>query len=150
MAGEAFTWSALEHEHREQSSDWYLAVVIIAAAIMVASIMLGNILFAIFVLVATGALLVQTMKHPQEVEFALTERGVQINSTLYPYSTLESFWATEDALLIIKSEKTFMPHLVIPFHPEDEDTIRGILLQVMEEEEQYESIAEVIMHRLGF
>ena len=150
MADQAFAWRAREHEHRDHQSDWYWSVAIVAAAIIVASVMLGNTLFAVVVLVATTALVIQTMKRPDELDFALTERGVQIQNKLYPYSTLESFWATEDSLLLIKSEKTFMPHLVIPFHPDDEDTIRAILLQVMKEEEQHESLAEIIMHRLGF
>ena len=150
MANNAFAWRAFEHEHKDQSTDWYAAVAIITIAIMVASIMLGNILFAVVVLVATSALVLQGMRHPREIDFALTERGVQIETKLYPYSTLKSFWATEDALLIIRSEKTFMPHLVIPFHPEDEEVIRNILIQVMVEEEQHESLAEILMHRLGF
>lgn len=150
MERASLEWTALEHDHRDHQSDWYWSVGIIAGAIMVASIMLGNVLFAVVVLIGTSALVLQTMKQPREITFALTERGVRIENKMYPYSTLESFWTTEDAVLIIKSNKTFMPHIVIPFYPEDETLIREILLQVLDEVEQYESLGDVIMHRLGF
>ena len=150
-------WEAFEHIYQEKTADWFWAVGIIVIGITVTAILLGNLLFAVLILISGFALVISAVKKPDLVRFGITERGITIEDTLYPYTTLESFWIEEPeagigpAKLLIKSEKLFMPHIVIPLTDEiDTEILRDLLLEVMKEEEHHEPAAQKLMEYLGF
>lgn len=153
----SISWEAYEHIHEPKTADWFWALWVISLAIAGASIILGNYIFAILVIVAAGALHIHAHHLPRIVTFILNEKGVRIDKTFYPYKTLESFdietHETEFgtfAKLFIKSKKTLMPLIVAPIaqvHPED---VREYLSIFLEEEEHHENVGEKILEWLGF
>jgi hypothetical protein len=150
MDRELLTWEALEHRHRPHGPDWFWAIGVIGLGISVTAIVLGNLLFGILVIIGTVALLLQSLKHPREIEFGITERGIRIGTTLYPYTTLEVFWITEDDLLLIRSTKVFMPLLIIPIEGPAREEVRDALLGFLDEEELHEPLSHKIMEAVGF
>ena len=88
------------------------------------------------------------------VHYKITQRGVVIGNTLYPHSSLDSFWVEEmldEPKLLISSKKMFMPHIVIPISEEvDRDDLRDYLLDHVDEEEQNEPLSMKLMEYLGF
>ena len=146
-------WQGHEHEHGERKTDWFWAVGIVAVGVAVVSILLGNLLFAILVIIAAIGLVIQVMKEPRVFRFGIAERGIIIGERLYPYSTLESFWVenTEhEQVLLIKSNRFFMPYLVLPLTGVHPELVRGYLLEVLEEEELHEPLSQKIMEYFGF
>lgn len=147
------SWTTLEHEHRERSSDWFWSVGIVAVGGAVLAILFHDILFAAVILVGAVALVLHVLRKPRELYCEISERGVLVGTTLYPYSTLESFWIHEHMVpnkLLLTSQKLFMPHIVIPLSDVTAEEVRDILLDHLPEHEVQPSFSEHIMERLGF
>ena len=152
------SWKAYEYIHEPKSADWYWALGVISLAIAGASIIFGNYIFAILVIIGAISLAVHAYHHePKLVTFTLNEKGVKIDHIFYSYKTLESFdietHETEIgtfAKIFIKSKKTLMPLIVIPIaevHPED---VREYLSIFLEEGEHMESTGHRLLEWLGF
>ncbi|MEX0672602.1 MAG: hypothetical protein WDZ82_03200 [Candidatus Paceibacterota bacterium] len=155
---EKLEWSTLEHEHLNKTADWYWAVGLIALSIAMASIIFGNFLFAILIVIAAIALMIQSLNGPAEMNIAITSRGVVINKKLYPFNTLESFWVENDEesqegpKLLAKSHKILMPLIVIPINEEevDPEDVTDYMLDFVDEEELFEPLSQKIMEWMGF
>ncbi|MEK7606482.1 MAG: hypothetical protein AAB458_02740 [Patescibacteria group bacterium] len=147
-------WTTPEYEHRERSNDWYWSVGIVAVGGAVLAILFNDLLFAVVIVVAAVAIVLHALRHPGELTCEIQDRGVLMNTTLYPYRTLESFALHEHEhpnMLILTSQKLFMPHITIPLASDiHADEVRDILLDYLPEHEVLPSISEKIMDRLGF
>jgi len=150
---EQINWDAEEFEHRPKSNDWYWAVGIITVAIAVGSIMFENILLAVFIIISSLALVLQSAQKPKLLNISVDSRGILINKRLFPFNSLESFWLEKtdyEDRLIVKSKKALMPFIIIPVHQEDSVEIEQFIAEHLKEEELHESLAQKIMERLGF
>jgi hypothetical protein len=147
-------WEELEYEFFEKKSDWFWALGIISISIAVTSVILGNLLFAILILVGSFTLALYAAKKPDIVHYEINQKGVVIEDKLYPYNSLDSFWVDSDRekpKLLVTSKKLLAPHIIIPLNEElDTDMIRDYLLDRVDEEEQRESLSTQIMEYLGF
>lgn len=150
MEPESLIWEAPEYQHHHHTNDWFWAVGLVGLGLCVTAVILGNVLFGVLVLLGTIALILQAVKHPRHIEFGIGARGVRIMDTLYPHSTLESFWITDDGLLLIRSQKALMPLLTIPLEDVSREEVRDTLLGFIDEEEMHEPISHKIMDALGF
>lgn len=148
-------WQAHEYEYIEKDTNWFWAVGIITAALALVAILVGNILFALVILLAGFTLSLHAARKPDIVNFEINPKGVKVDATLYPFSTLESFWVDElneiNPKIIFKSEKPFMPVIILPMPAEtDPEDIREYLRYYLEEEEMYEPLSHKLMEYLGF
>src|SRR3990167_9481497 len=85
-------WDAHEYEHKERSSDWFWAVGIISVSVAIASVIFGNIIFGILVLISAFALSLFINRPPSTLHIIVDEKGVTRGKIRYPFSTLQSFW----------------------------------------------------------
>ncbi len=149
-------WEALEYDHVEKTSDWYWAVGIIAGSIALISVILGNIMFAIVIVVSTFALIVASKRVPKLVRFEISKAGVLIDKELKPFGTLRSFWVENNDHTDEPSKLFFKPRgvkgalIVIPIEGVSPLDIRDFLLHHLLEEEHYEPFLQKVMERLGF
>jgi hypothetical protein len=149
-------WQALEYHHEPKSTDWFWAVGIIALCVAITSIIYGDVLFAILILIAAGSLAIYAVREPDLVSFELNDKGVLIERKMYPYATLESFWVEEHnnvhphPKLLIKSQKLTMPLIVIPIDEVHPDEVRNFLLNYLAEEQHFEPLSQKVMEYLGF
>ncbi len=150
----SITWEALEHTHQPKGADWFWVLGIITLAVSVAAIVLGNTLFGILVLVAGVVTGIASRREAKVIAYAITTRGVRIDSVIYPYSTLDSFFIDEQnpsgPQLLLKVERIFMPLLVIPLPPEDIDEIEALIAARLPEERLEEPIAHKFLEFFGF
>lgn len=148
------TWEALEHTHEEKGGDWFWALGIVTLGAAVASILFGNILLGIIIIISGTVMGLMSLREARVVPYAVTLRGVRVEDRLYPYSTLEAFFIDEDnptgPQLLVRSEKTFMPLLVIPLPEEYLDDIEDILANRLPEEHMEEPLANKILEFFGF
>ena len=148
------TWEALEHHHGEKGSDWFWALGIVVVASAAASILLGNTLLGILILVGGSVMAMLAMREPKIVPYAVTLRGIRVEDKLYPYSTLESFYIDEEdplgPQLLAKSEKMFMPLIVMPIPEEYIEDIEDILASRLPEEHLEEPFANKLLEFFGF
>ncbi len=124
-----FEWQAKEYEFQEKSADWYWALGIIATAAVIASILFGNVLLALVIVAAAGAIALQAAKRSKVHHFAITDLGLEIDNRLYSYDTMLHFSVLEYPLhdippaLSIKTRSVFVPHLLVPLVDVDLDDV---------------------------
>ncbi len=152
-------WSALEYEDKERDPDWFWALGIIVVTTSIAAIIYENYFFAALIILSGILLAVFAKKKPDLIDYEINILGVRIGSSLYPYENIKSFWIEEshpDAphfkdILFIKSERFFMPVLLIPIDPAMAPDIRDIMYtKNIPEEEMHVHVSETIMDSLGF
>ena len=152
----SIAWEAYEHEHREKSKDWYWSLGIIIATASILSIIFGNYIFGVLLIVIGVSLGIVGSKHPRLVLFELNGIGVRIGNKLFPYATLESFWVQDNnehertSQLLIKSRKPMVPLIIIPLDGVETEEVRDFLLYNLLERELEESLSHIILESLGF
>ena len=147
------SWNAPEHLHTEKGNDWYWTVGIVTLALAAVAIIFGNIITAVFIVVAATALVIHASKPARTVYHEVNDRGIIVDNILYPFLSLESFWIPHDELppkIILKSRKTFMPYIVVYIDEVDPESVREILLKYIAETEHHESILKHLLERFGF
>ena len=151
---EKFIWEAPEYVHTEKNSDWYWAVGIISISIIIASILYHNFLFAGVIALSVFLLVYFAGRAPRVIPFEVSEKGVKINTLLYPFDSLESFWIENENLpdpkIILKSKKIFVPYVLIPLPEESSEKLRAFLRVYLPEVEHHEPLSHKIMEYLGF
>jgi hypothetical protein len=147
------SWDAPEHYHTAKTSDWYWSVGIITLAIAAVTMIFGNVISGIFVIVAAVALVLHASHPARELHIEINDRGVAIEGRLYSFLTLESFWIPHDefpAKLIIKSRKLLMPLIVVYIHDIDPEAVREVMLKYIAETEHHEPFLKHLLERCGF
>ena len=146
-------WQAYEHEHIERGRDWYWALGIIAVCAALISVLFGNSLFGILILVAAATLGLLAKTTPSLIEFELTERGIRVGDVLHRYEEVISFWVEEHdvnpPILLVDTVKWLSPNLVIPIEGVDPREVRAFLSERAEEIPMKESAAHKILEFFG-
>lgn len=146
-------WSAYEHQHIERGSDWFWALGIIAVSAALTSILFGNVLFAILILLAAFTIGMIARQPPEMHEFELTDRGVRIGEDFHPFDSIVSFWVDDELpepLLLIDTTTFMSPNLVMPIGNTPAETIRTHLRAYVEEVPMKEPLAHKILEFFGF
>ena len=74
----SITWEAPEHHHVEKGNDWFFALAIIIIALVIAAVLFDNVLFALVIGLAGGALAVSAAKRPAIIPYGVTVRGIRM------------------------------------------------------------------------
>lgn len=154
MEPQRLAWSAYEAGAEQKSADWYWALGIIAVAGSASAAIFGNVLFAIVIIVGAIALSLNAARGVHESNIELNQKGFVINSRLYPYKALASFWVEERTeehpRLFIKSTSTFTPQIIVPILSVPPEKVHDFLLEYLEEEEMAEPLSQKILEFFGF
>lgn len=148
-------WKGHEYSHFEKGSDWYWALGLVSVAAAVTAIIFKDVLFAIFILIAGFVLAIFASRKPNEVSFALTQRGIRIDDKLYPYQNLKSFGIEEISpnhipRLILASKHALTLDIIIPLEHVDANEVHDFLLNFLEEDDHTEPLVHRVMEWLGF
>lgn len=150
----AITWEAPEHTHAEKKGDWFWIVGIFIIAGALSSIFLGNTLLGILIFVGGAVMLILAARPAKMIAYAVTQRGLRIDDTLYPYTTLKSFYIDENnpggTQLLVASEKMFMPLLILPLPEEYIDDIEEIISSRLPETHLEEPFVHKLLEFFGF
>lgn len=149
------SWSAPEYTHKERGNDWFWAIGIITVVACGIAIWLHNYVFAIFLLVSGGSLIMFTLRHPQDVTYTIETNGLSMGKDLYEWKVLKSFNIKKNdngdyAKLLIETSKYFLPIYTIPLPKENIEEVKESLLKVLSKSEIDESKSMVFMEKLGF
>lgn len=150
---EPLSWVALEHEHIDRHPDWFWVVGIVALGGATLALFLGNVLFALFIVMCAITISLYALKHPERIQYEIGEKGVRVDTKIYPYQTLESFCIHEhhDSFrLILKSQKIFMPYIFVPLDTIPPEDVRRAFAGKLPEIYVPESISEKLLEIIGF
>ena len=146
------SWEGHEHLHIERTRDWYWALGIVSVSSALTSLLFGNVLFGVLILVAGITLGLMAHHPPRTVVFRFVEKGLMIENELYPFSDMKAFWITEDEhpTLLIDTPRFLTPDVVIPLPEDAVEEVRAELRAHVEERELEEPLPYKIMEMLGF
>src|ERR1700756_3571532 len=125
-------WSAYEHDFIERGADWFWALGIIALCGAVLSVLFGDTLFGVLIIVAAVAFGLMANVPSELATFELSERGIRINGILHRYHDVVSFWVEDEhhrghPLLLIDTTKFMAPNFIIPIVDIDPHVVRTYL-----------------------
>ncbi|MBI4709455.1 MAG: hypothetical protein HY764_04625 [Candidatus Portnoybacteria bacterium] len=147
-------WEAPEFENPEKGHWWFIIVGIVALAVFTIALLMSNFIFALLIVISVFIIFVFALKKPKIVKFKIDGSGIMIDEKLLSYRDLRSFWIFYDPPhikeLSIKSKKWLMTLIKIPLEQEDPSQIREALIKFIPEEEQEQSLIDVITRRIGF
>lgn len=151
---EPFQWQELEYQNKERPQDWYWAIAVITVASSLGAVIFVNIIFALFILLAGGTLILFSLRDPDVITVNIDRRGVAVNDKLYPFNVFDSFWIEErenPSVIILKSEQVYSPLILIPIAEEiDPDEVREYLVEYLDEEEMLVPFSRKILEFPGF
>lgn len=146
-------WSAYEHDHIERGVDWFWALGIVAVSVALTSILFGNILFAVLILIAAYTIGIIARTPPELVEFELSDRGIRVGGVLHRYDEIISFWVEDEhnrePLLLVDTTKFMSPNLIIPIEGIDPHLVRTFLQERTKEVPMKEPVSHKILEFLG-
>ena len=147
-------WKALEFIYVEKTPDWYWALWIIAISLAIVAFLFKDPILLILIILAAFALSIFAAKRPDMLDCEINHFGIKMQKTLYPFSSIESFWVEElpkrEPKIILKSKRWFSPYIVIPLGEIDPETVREHLRPELDEKEHHESVLQYLMDYLGF
>ena len=147
-------WNAPEHEFHEKNPEWYWALGIITAAMVLAAVVLHNFLFAVFTVLAGFSVGLYGARRPRMIVKEIRSGGVSSGNRHLNYDSIDHFWIYYDPPvkkeLILESKKTFSAHTVILLGKAEGEKIRRYLLQYLKEKKIEESLVAVIARALKF
>ena len=147
-------WDSPEYMHTYKSADWYWIVGIVTFTLAIISVIFGNPVFGIFIIVAAFTLCIAASRPPQIVSTEVSDKGIKVKNLFYSWSTLESFWIEEYELhprLLIKSEKRWAPYLIVLLSDEvSPEDLREKLATHLPEVRHSEPFLEKLLIWAGF
>lgn len=145
---------APEYEFHEKTAEWYWALGIITAALVLAAVVLRNFLFAVLAVLAGFSVGLYGARRPRIILHEINSGGVSLGNKNLNYENISHFWVNYNPPLkkelILESKKTFSPHTVMLLGNADPEQIRRYLLQYLKEKKIEESLVAVIARVLKF
>jgi hypothetical protein len=153
MEKRSLRWTAPEYYHTEKSVDWYWAVGLIGLVVAVISIVFGDILFGIFFIIAVSVLMLYAARPPKIISCEISERGVIVESLLYPFKELESYWISDlphHPKILIHPRRRFAPMVIVPLGEQPAEDVRPLLEEHLVEAPHHEPVTLRLMEYFGF
>ncbi len=151
--GHSISLDVITHVHKERTADWYWALGLVALVAAGISIWLGNILFAIIIVISAFSLGMLAARGPREHSVHISDKGVSIDGTLYAYRSIKSFWIDrhpEYPRLYLMTHGIMAPHITLPLESESQgEQIHSYLKTKIEEVEQEPHFGEHILELIG-
>lgn len=150
----SISWEAPEFVKYEKEPSWVFWLFIFILVPAIYAVFTKNFLLVI-ILVLSGFLLYSYgNRDPKIIKFSVTPKGVIIDSRLYSFNNLKSFWIfynpPEVKEISLRSRKTFMSYIKVPLGDQDPVKIRKILIKYLSERKQNESAIEELSRKLKF
>jgi hypothetical protein len=146
-----FAWTVNEYEEHERSKRWYITAGVIGGLLLLYSLISGNYLFTLVVVLFGIILFLQDTQSPMEVFFAITQAGIIVGEIYYPFREITSYWIVynpPEVKNIYFITKNMLKHrLQVPLLDNDPRPIRDFLNDFLLEDVDKEE--EPLSDRLG-
>jgi hypothetical protein len=147
------SWQVASHNMRERSNDWFWGLGAIAIAGAVVSIVFGNALLAIIIVLGAFSIGFLSAQRPREHSVVIGPRGISIDGTRYPYKSVRSFWVEHtdsNARLFVSMNGVLAPHFSLYVaNSVEQDAVRRYLKRYVEEVEQGPQLGDHLSEIFG-
>lgn len=137
-------WEFKEFIVHERGRGWYIGAIIIGGGIIIHSLLTGNWLFALIVVMIGIVMLINQRQGPRDIKFEINHNGIKLGeSKTYQFREIKNFWIIyqppEVKNLYFEMKSPFQPRLTIPLEKENPIHIRAFLRQYLEEDLEQET-----------
>jgi len=151
----SISWRAPEFQYQPKDAAWYWMSIILAGIFFLAALWQGNLLFAIFIVLAETMVIFWAREYPKDLEFLIDTHGIHLDKIKsYAYEDLSGFHLHEGAdgvgELIVKTKNKLHPYLRILLLNDNMPPIRELLKDHIEEIEYEEPLSENLARLIGF
>ncbi|MDP1689566.1 MAG: hypothetical protein Q8L47_05595 [bacterium] len=151
-------WEAPEFKHIEKEPIWFLATGLFAAVFLIFAIWQQNLLFAIFIIIASALMFFWAKKKPDIILFKINNDGLALgDNKFYPWRSFEYFSVfkshqTHDNLseIIIKRNERINPLIKLHIPINHLNEIHDFISQHLKEEEYTETYTDAIERIIKF
>ena len=146
------SWTTPHRPARHRSPDWYWTVATIAVAIAVICGYFGNLLFGIIFILAAIVIIFESKRDKGNEQVTIVKKGIRVGNTLYPVSSIHSFYINEDDShphLSLRLNKPLLPSIELELGDMDARKLNDFLAQYLPEEEHEQHLADALVKSLG-
>lgn len=148
------SWEAPEFKDYQKNPAWYATLIIIAGLIVAYEIFQQDWFGAVSIAIIAGFIFGFARQKPSIVPIIIDAKGISVNKIEVPFTTMKHFWIVEDAnhhTLNIETNAYINRTVIVELENQDPQIIREIMKAKVTEHESVEpTIAQKIMHRIGF
>lgn len=134
----AYQWIINEYKQYDHSRAWYIAMIVLGAALLAYALFTGNNSFAVIIVLFAVIIYLHGQQRPLELNVAISEAGVVVGKRLYRYPELDSFWIVyepgEVKSLYFIVNGVVKNRLAVPLGDMDPRPIRRYLSQFVTED----------------
>jgi hypothetical protein len=147
-------WSAPEYNHKaDRHIDWFWTIGLLSIVFCGITIWQHNYLFAVFILISGGCLIMFTMRPPENITFTIETQGLTMGREKYSWKRIKGFHIVKDgprSKLLVETNKYFLPVYTMPLPEELIKQVRENLTKVTPNIELKESQSLIFMEKIGF
>ena len=150
----AVNWTASEFVEYTKNGIWHLGL--IGASFVVAVIiwfLTKDIITPIVIIIAGIALSLYGSKRPRQLDYRLTDSGLDIGKKHYNYGDFKSFAVVPEGgieTIVLTPAKRFLPLTTIYFDPNDADNIGEFISRHLPYKERKADPIDKLFNRIGF
>jgi len=147
-------WRGPEFKYYHKEISWYWMSGIISGALFLIALFQKNILLAVFVAITEFTIVILAKRLPKTIEFKINEEGIQFGKiNFYPYKELSGFDIRKEndevSELVLLTDSKINPTIKINIPLKDEEDIRNILKNSLDEVEYEDTFFDSIEDLLG-
>jgi len=132
------SWEFPEYTKYKRSKVWFVVMAIISAAVLIWTILSGNFLFAIIIIMVILIYVFQERREPMTIKLNIREDGLEIGRNFYNYRDLRDFWIIyqppEVKKIYVSFKSKIAAPLVISLENQNPLKIRKTLLEYLPED----------------
>ncbi len=153
-AAEPISWTGSEFIAKPKGASWYFALGAIVTVISaIVYITVGDVVTIVTLILAGILFAIIAGRAPRQRSFMIDDRGVTVDSKLFPYHDFKSFNVLRDGAIgyiDLRPLRRFMPELSLYYAPEDEQKIFNVLATHLPNEQEGERKVDRLMRKLKF
>lgn len=147
-------WEASEYIHHKKNPAWYLGFAVFTITVMlVMYLLLRDLISVAVVALMSAALVIFAQRPPKTLRYAITELGIEIGDSKYPYESFKSFSVVNNhgiQSIVIDPMHRYLPPITIYFEPDDGEKIFEILSNQLPYVEYKPDFVDRFMEKIKF
>ncbi len=141
-------WETHEYDQPQRGLVWHIVAGAIAAGLLIYAVVDGNFLFGVMIVVIAFLIALRSLRKPDLLLIAITNRGIVLHDRFYDFESMESFWIIYEPPAVTDIGITFTskwrPELLISLQNTNPLHVRKLLSQYLVEEERKESLSSAL------
>lgn len=154
VSNETVTWEASEFVHHEKSSLWFLALVLIAVALLVLDyFLIQSVTFGVLIVVMALTSAVFARRPPRTLTYAVSPDGLLIDQKFFAFEEFRAFGVVQEGAFYsirMVPNKRFMPMVSVFFPTELGEHIVDVFGSVLPMEQIERDPLDKLVEKIRF